>query len=902
VSGLPTLERLLSLWKSFRGEHASFALLIENHASLSFTERCDFGEALATLAEARGVGIECDQGWAQATPWRLPFSIAALVGDAVVKALIERNRHAPPHWPFRYATATRQFDRHQVLLLSKPLDAALSALTQAPPKLKANLAIINGFGDVGVESAQALLEQIGTGLSLSGIAVVRKTLARDAWANAIHGFAFEISHDLPVDAAAQFAFGNDTLFYGNVSLLREARMSAQALSLANRMALMPKTMSINVSEGNANMLKGLKPPSAARPISVGTRAKAMMSAPPQEMSASLASAAPGFAFSGETQEASAVTELSAAVRSAAAATVTASTAARAVQQQCFVRATPQVPLTKINDAFVVNETVVLLVRIGNQEDGQWQSSTVAFPDHELPANESKHRLTVMFFEPNHLNEPMLADIELRHVGSSSEATFTFTPLKTTSFEARVSIIHRGRVLQTALLRAQVLGARSEVTDQHRIAFFDETQQRHDWTSLDQRARFDLAFICNHDSENTPGVTAISDRLAWAPNTNGIESVVTEINSALSDVAKNTKDYADGLDKGENPRLLADLALSGRELFVQLIGEQLLRNTAGNIDLRADNVTHIQIVGTRPDAVIPIEFIYDYPPVDDEDPVVCPNHRTALETGHCAPQCRDDLLSTKHVCPMGFWGLRKVIERHTTDHAASLPDTPRPVALSESTSAQSKLGIRESALVGHSDRVTAASVAPLVAILTAKMKHGVTSAADWNQWAQTVAAKSPQLLIAFPHNDGSGSKRKLELGGSVLQTTSINIRNEVPANLHAQALWHVRAPNGEPPMVFLLGCDTAGTAETFGSHVAKFRLAGAAIVVSTIATVFGEHAVRVGTSIIDELLKRTSEGDTSALTDRDRLGEILRDAKRAALLQSLPMALCVVAFGDSDWSL
>jgi hypothetical protein len=29
---------------------------------------------------------------------------------------------------------------------------------------------------------------------------------------------------------------------------------------------------------------------------------------------------------------------------------------------------------------------------------------------------------------------------------------------------------------------------------------------------------------------------------------------------------------------------------------------------------------------------------------------------------------------------------------------------------------------------------------------------------------------------------------------------------------------------------------------------------------------------------------------------------MRDAKRAAVRDSLPMALCVVAFGDADWRL
>jgi hypothetical protein len=33
-----------------------------------------------------------------------------------------------------------------------------------------------------------------------------------------------------------------------------------------------------------------------------------------------------------------------------------------------------------------------------------------------------------------------------------------------------------------------------------------------------------------------------------------------------------------------------------------------------------------------------------------------------------------------------------------------------------------------------------------------------------------------------------------------------------------------------------------------------------------------------------------------------LGELLRDVKREAVAESLPMALCVVAFGDADWRL
>jgi hypothetical protein len=903
VSKLAKPQSLLARWDALKSEHESFTLLVEEDSTLSFNERCDFADAMTSLHEVLGVTIECEKWWPDATPWRLPLSIAALDRDPVSQLLVERNAWAPPNWPFRYAIASRQFDRHQVLATSQPINAVLTQSTQAPPKLKANLAIVNGLGDETLDSAKALMEALAKRLSLSGVALIRTSRAPDEFANAIHRFAFEMSHDLPVDAAIQTAFGDDAILCGNASLLREARMSTQVSALAKRMAAMPKSAKIAVGERSAAMLVRANPPPSAVPIMESAGARIMMSAPPDEMSAAMAASAPAFAFEGESHEASALTELASAVRSAAASSATTSSAVRCVQQQCFVRPTPGASLTKVSDAFVVSEQVLLKIRIGHQSDGQWQSSTVAFPDHELPANESKHRLTVMLHEPNHFAAPMLADIELPQVGASNEASFEFTPKVAANFEARVSVVHRGRVLQTAILKTQVLDSRGEATTAHTISLVDEAHVRHDWTSLDQRPRFDLAFICNHDSANVPGVTAIAESFAWAPSTQGIEAVVAEINATLSKVATNakSKDYSEGLDKGENPQLFIDLAFSGRELFLQLLGEQLSRNTAGEIDLRADRVTHIQVVATRPDAVIPIEFIYDYPVPDDGEASVCPQHRKALETGRCDPNCPGKLAPEKHVCPMGFWGLRKVIERHVVDPSAQPSDTT-PISQSEATNARTKLEIRNAALVGHSNRVAEADIAPLLALLKENIGGAVTYAKKWDEWTSAVAAHSPQLLIAFPHNEGSGSQRGLEFDGKTLLTTSIKSRSEVLADKNANTKWHVRAPNGEPPMVLLLGCDTASTAETFGSHVAKFRTAGAAIVVSTIATVFGGHAVRVGTVIAGELLKRTNPDVEGAAIDRDRLGEILRDAKRAALLQSLPMALCVVAFGDADWSL
>jgi len=186
-------------------------------------------------------------------------------------------------------------------------------------------------------------------------------------------------------------------------------------------------------------------------------------------------------------------------------------------------------------------------------------------------------------------------------------------------------------------------------------------------------------------------------------------------------------------------------------------------------------------------------------------------------------------------------------------------------------------------VGYSQEVQAADVQGLIGKLAAAFGDAAAPVKDWDEWAAAVKARQPALLVAFPHNEGKEEDVLLEIGGNKLYTL------DLPAD-------YVRPKgDGPPPLVFLLGCDVAGTAQDFSSHIRYFRQAGAAVVVSTIATVFGAHAARVGEAIVTGLLQPPA-GESA------RLGEVIRDAKRAALLASVPMALCVVAFGDADWRL
>jgi ribosomal protein L35AE/L33A len=146
----------------------------------------------------------------------------------------------------------------------------------------------------------------------------------------------------------------------------------------------------------------------------------------------------------------------------------------------------------------------------------------------------------------------------------------------------------------------------------------------------------------------------------------------------------------------------------------------------------------------------------------------------------------------------------------------------------------------------------------------------------------VAQAKPGLLIAMPHSGGSGSTLSLEIGGKPLYAMQFKSK-------------HVRANNTSHPLVALLGCDTGNSAGDYLNHVAVFQDRGAAVVIGTLATVFGDDAPRVAEQIARTLIPVVNAAPT-------RIGEAMRAMRRQALLDNFLMPLCIVAFGDADWEL
>lgn len=499
-----------------------------------------------------------------------------------------------------------------------------------------------------------------------------------------------------------------------------------------------------------------------------------------------------------------------------------------------------------------------------------------FPDlSDQPPDGDGHLLQVVFFAPRLMSEPQSGEIRLPPMGSSSTCGFYFhTREGVDSLEARITVLHRNRVLQTGVLRGRIDG-RSALTFE-----LDAVARTH-LQVLSERSHFDGALVVNDTDDGESVVTAMAETIAARIKLGDgtVNQLTTVLNSQLSDIAEKPEDYRTLRDEG-NVRLLRDLARRG-----SLFHEQLAKHSI--IGPRFHGQGPVQVVSARPDAFLPIELAYRFPLPGKHAPL-CAHAEGGLEAGSCPEPCKEGGTADR-VCPLGFWSTSRVIERH--EHR------PQHTGLTSDHELRCEpLGSR-TALVRPSAAVMAASpiaskaepdtVTKLHAALAEVFPGKAYQAHSWAEWVEHVARPDrPMLLVLLPHHSqGNHAVELLELmDKDTLE--SFDVGEE-----HVVGKPRVTPPH---PVVFLLGCETQLARVAFESFVARFRNHGAAIVVSTIATVLGRDAGPVAAELARELLTG-GKGEGA-------FGERLLRARRRLLLQGRVMVLSLTAYGDADWKL
>lgn len=322
-------------------------------------------------------------------------------------------------------------------------------------------------------------------------------------------------------------------------------------------------------------------------------------------------------------------------------------------------------------------------------------------------------------------------------------------------------------------------------------------------------------------------------------------------------------------------LFGNLARHGAALYQKLRGQGF-----------SDPGDRIQLINKDESRHVPLEFVYDrgFP---KKGARFCSGWREALTGDGCrCPSC-DATSATaggswsETICPLGFWAIRKVIERFDSAHLQDL-----------SLPAWRRRDLRplDAALCASTDRVPAEERAALREAL-AQSVTAPTIAADWDEWERTLASKSPPLLILLAHHDLDAGLDYLEIGDKTLDE---HRRWRYRPQLNEALINPAAIEPG--PIVLLLGCMTAtDVAETgYGSLASNFKDFHASLVLGTMAKVLGRHAGPLACELLAEL----AAVDTP---DAD-FGSVLRRVRRRMLAHGFLMVLALVAMGDAEWHL
>ena len=453
--------------------------------------------------------------------------------------------------------------------------------------------------------------------------------------------------------------------------------------------------------------------------------------------------------------------------------------------------------------------------------GEGIALSVAFP--ELPDPSETHELQVVLNEPSLLGAPQIGKLRLPPTGVSGKCTFVLRiPPETERVAARIALLHRGRVLQTGILSGIVVGAGATPGPEHGLRFTVDAAPRRRLQTLGGRSRFDAAFVSNHDEAGeaqTLGV--VGDRVARIKISDATLKELTDLfNATISDIAAEPDDYKTLRSSG-TVSLLRNLAQHGAMLHRAIEKHSLVGPGLAQ-------AKRVQIVTARLDGFLPLELAYLHEAPED-DAKLCKGAEKALESGKCPKSCAGASMD-KLICPLGFWGLSKAIERFA-HKPAHLHETSDFSLFAEPVAGRTGLARPTAALVAASAKATAHDSKAVTRVTQALKVHTkVEVAKDWVGWTRGLGGpptKRPELLVLLPHHVSAAGDSVLELGKeSSLKATLVKPKHVVGA------------PKPNPtarPIVLLLGCETQESALALERFPSAFADNGAVMIIATIAT-------------------------------------------------------------------
>lgn len=519
------------------------------------------------------------------------------------------------------------------------------------------------------------------------------------------------------------------------------------------------------------------------------------------------------------------------------------------------------------------------------EDGGYLRGEEIFPDGMLPDDGRSHLLTVVFWDHWVAAKPRIKYLNLPPTGNCKPCEFNIhTAVSGKHLKARITVLHRNRVLQSGVLGAPVGEQAGHFT------FTLDLAPRTLLSRLDERLNFDAAFVLNDiDGQSYIHTMRGGQAAVLDMDDANVKALQDTLSIAITKITEDPTNYQ-GLNAPGTETLLRVLAQKGASLR-----EYLMRYALRGGPIAAP--AYVQLVAAKPEKILPLEFLYEFEAPDD-DAKLCVNAEKALEAipilsdmNELADQRCDACPigspgydPAKIICPLAFWGLRCVIERREM-----IPDErDRAVGetwlITEPVDADARLlHPLSSAVVGATKKASQFDVQAVDKMIERieRLVPTVDVVHSWEAWVDAVKKTPyPTLLTLLVHQEMDDFGPQLDIGSKPYLKTEL-IKNK-----------HVRPdPTGVMPLALLIGCETARADIDYENAALRFKWRGAAVVVSTIAKVLGREAAPVAAELIEEI---------SRATEPTSFGIIMRNLRRRLLLTGTPMVLSLTALGDADW--
>lgn len=752
----------------------------------------------------------------------------------------------------------------ELLVVPASLNEAmpLVAATRALPPVQAVL-VLGGWGDAGTSLAQGEAFRTAARAQVVCVVAVSDTDRPEFFDLML----IHLAHDLDLDVAVSQALREmkqsppPPVLFGAKDGFANARISRWAASVGGRVRRLARGARGGFGgRGDSSSGAAAPAPPAAAPPPTATPTPDIAEVF-EGMSHRLAPGERMREWIHETHDAAEV----AAVGQAARATPVPPADQRHVQAQVVdADAKPETPVRQ--GPLRAEHPYWVEIWIGPPEKG---ALVAPDPFPVLPPSPDGHELMVVLTAPQMKETVQRHRLWLPPAGASERLRFAlWLPAGPSRIDARITLLHENRVVQTLRLEAGVgAGGTSE------LRLLVEAVVRRDIDALGGRRRFDAALICN-DLAESPSISCFTkERASLVPRDDDFRKVVEQIVAILERATNDPGPYGPP-DASATVKLLADLARQGSELL-----QALMEMGGVHDDLR--QATHLQIIAAKPEDVLPLEFCYDWP-APSAAATICPEWRQALATGQCPAATHGHDV----VCPAGFWATNRIIERHVfrKEDARALDDKAFAIQ-TEEPDGRTRLNVLAGSLCAAADQARAAGNRTIVDDTFAAIKTatgGVDEVKDWEQWWAAIQNHRPALLVLLAHTEIKDTVSALVIGNDQAALVGDIDRRFVGAEVPRARL------------VLLLGCSTAFQGRAFQSFITGFRRAGAPIIVGTLSEILGRHAAPIAGAFLRQL--QTAAHSETGMP----LGELMTALRRSLLAEGYPIALTLAAFGDADW--